>query len=239
MLQSLRNTDSPSSPIRSASVRLAAGVLGLCLMAGAASAMTVRPMAFSTIVQDSDTIVHGVVTKVVSGEDPVTGLICTWTTVKVIEGLKGKSRSSELTYKQFGGVDKARGIHFDGQRAVAIPGHEILLCLYPKSRSGLTSPVGHQQGIFRVKIDAATKGKYIDNGVPSAVLFPKTKEDPTKTSKQDQAAGREALDQCRSLKLDDVKKGIAEFVTAHKSVDGLTGIQKAKLQFLSGERVGK
>ena len=183
-----------------------------------AQAISVKPVSMKAIVESSGTIVHGIVTKVVSGKDEQTGMICTWTTVKVMDGLKGKTDSKEVTFKQIGGYDKETKTHWMFEKSLVIPGEEILICLHPESRLGLTSPVGYAQGVFRVKARKSTGKKYVDNGMPESVLFPKDSgADGSKDKGGLSAKESAALDKCRSMKLDDVMDGISGFVSIQKS----------------------
>ena len=208
-------------------------VLCLGLVSVTAQAMSVKPVSFKSIVESSGTIVHGIATKVSSGTDPQTGMICTWTTIRVFDGLKGKTDSKEVTFKQIGGVDKKTGVRWGVSEILAEPGEEVLICLHPESRLGLTSPVGYKQGVFRVKKEKSTGGKYVDNGMSKAVLFPDEDVKSTAKSKSGRSAGElEAVERCSSLKLDDVKEGIAGLVSIQEGKE-LSPIQKMKRNFRS------
>ena len=179
-----------------------------------ARAASVRSLSLPEIVEKSGQIVHGVVTEVKSGEDPQTSLICTWTTVRIHDVLKGAGRSKEMTFKQLGGYDKASGVTWEGARVVLKPGAEILLCLFPKSRWGFSAPVGRSQGVFHVYSNHKTGEKYVDNGMPKEFLFSNPRRAVSShAAVKKQSAGQNKKtwpEQNRSLKLTDIKQTITK-----------------------------
>ncbi len=188
--------------------------VGLCLPV--AQATKVIPLALPELVSSADRVVHGVVTGVRAGTDEKTGLICTWTTVKIDEPLKGKVETTEITFKQLGGTDAERGLTNHVQRVQLAKGTEILLFLYPESKLGFSSPVGIAQGSFNVVIHPQTKEKHLTNGMPKHILFSDRPHPPQSRLKSKMVPyDREimkALGQCNSLKLDDMKLGVARMV---------------------------
>lgn len=196
------------------------GLLGT--FAEKASATKVIPLTLPEIVESAGTIVTGKVTAVTSGTEPETGLICTWTTVKIDSAMKGKVKTPEITFKQLGGSDKARNITDHTFLSNLTPGQEVLLCLYETSELGFSSPVGIEQGVFKVRYDPLTRKKIVSNGMPKHILFSDRPFPATAKAKDAiqpfDSKTKDAVDTCKSLNYDDVKKGIA----------ALIGIQEAK-----------
>ncbi len=208
--------------------------------------ITVQPMPLTEIVSHSGTIVHGMVTQVESGFDEKTGLICTWTTIKVIHDIKvgaygntppSHSHTPQITYKQLGGKDKTTGKMFVSQQIVIKPGTEVVLCLYPTSALGFTSPVGYAQGVFYVQKEEKTGEKILDNGIPKSILFPKksitlsTEEDQLSQLHKEKLVN--AIKQCRTMKLEEFKKGLKKIIGSQ--LTNLTRFQKKKLKLHSSK----
>ncbi len=203
------------------------------IFASFSHAITVTPMSLSQIVDHSGTLLHGIVTDVESEKDQKNGIVCTWTTIRVIEDLKGNIQATEYTFKQFGGFDKQNHVQWPSPSVVLKPGQEIILCLYPPSRWGLTSPVGFTQGIFHVKSDPQTKEKTLSNGMSKSVLFPeKQKWDPETYRKRSEKTSKimSALEQCQSMKLGDVKQGLKKIIGQQKTHAKTTRLQQKKMK---------
>jgi hypothetical protein len=191
---------------------------GIFLDSISAYSQAVKPLSFHKIIDKSGAIVHGVVSHVESGADPATGLICTWTTVEVTEWLQGDTGEKTLTFKQFGGVDKKRGVTQTSEGVILLPGEEILLCLYPPSRWGLTSPIGVYQGIFRVKRDPSRSDASLENGTPLSILFPDEETTPSDASVKAKTVQKgtdsaSLLEPCKTLKLNDVKLSVSRYLS--------------------------
>lgn len=129
--------------------------LGMWLAPLAADAtMMVTPMTVDEVTAESRQVVHGIVTDVASGRDE-SGVPSTWTTLAVVEVLKGAPERT-LTIKQYGVAAPLE----DGTltRIVGLPtyqvGEEVVLFLRGASRRGFTSPVGLGQGTYRVRRSA-------------------------------------------------------------------------------------
>ncbi len=200
-----------------------------------------QPVSFQTIVEKSGTIIHGIVSKVETGKDTATGLICTWTTLRILEQLKGEGDSQKLTYKQLGGIDRDKGISWFSDTPVLIPGQEILLCLYPKSVLGFTSPIGISQGIFFVKRDVEKNTTVIDNGMPTSVLFPDRPDSSfsstgIKTTSRN-SANHSFVDQCQRLILEEVKRAISNYV--HQDRKSLSTMDETRRTFIENKRQAK
>lgn len=211
-------------------------LIGLLIFGNRLSAdsQTVKPLSFHTIVDKSGVIAHGVVKRVESGTDPKTGLICTWTTLDVVEGLKGIEGKESVTFKQYGGVDKKQGVSEITDLAILRPGEEVLICLYPTSTLGLTSPVGVTQGIFSVRRNSIQNEACLDNGMPIPVLFPDEGDSPSASSKTKAArksnAFKSRLKPCKSMQLNDVKKAISDYLSEPNSGFQPQTLQREKIE---------
>ena len=193
--------------------------IGTMILIQPSQALTVRPLSFAHITEQSGTIVHGIVTRVDSSRDEATGMICTLTTVRIIDDITG-GNESHLTFKQLGGVDKKSGTTWLTRSTVIEPGQEILLCLYKPSKLGFRTPVGRTQGVFYISTKSASQEKIVDNGMPTKILFPplvETKTTPKAKTRSTLIQNHEALEQCKSMKLRDVKQGLRDYVSQNKS----------------------
>jgi hypothetical protein len=131
--------------------------LGLSLAVPRAHAsMVVKPLTLDEVTAESKHVVHAVVTRVTAGRDDA-GVPATWTTLEVVETLKG-ARERSFTIKQYGVATPLA----DGTltRVAGMPtyevGEEVVLFLRDASRRGFTSPVGLGQGSYRVRRDGQT-----------------------------------------------------------------------------------
>jgi hypothetical protein len=113
-------------------------------------ATTIRRMPLARVARDAARIVHATVVDVRSGRD-ASGLPATWVTLDVARSLKGRA-ARRLTIKQYGAATPLA----DGTLARVAglprwePGEEVVLFLRAESRLGFTSPVGLEQGRYRV-----------------------------------------------------------------------------------------
>lgn len=188
------------------------------------TASTVRPLPLHEIVSSSGRIVHGTVTGVETRLDSQSGLVCTWTTVKVVEVLKGDvdPPKSTVTFKQVGGALEEGGA-WSSPRVTVKAGQEAIVCLYAKSRWGFAAPVGLEQGVFRISTDSRTNAKRVHPNVSDTVLFSEpspAKGDTRKvTAQTERLSAREkaALKTCASKELEAFKRGIAELVRLSKT----------------------
>ena len=196
------------------------------------NALTVKSLSFADIVEHAETMIHGIVTNIESRQDEKIGLVCTFTTIHVIDVVKGSVEEKEFTFKQLGGMDKAKEIEWMGPSIMIRPGEEVVLCLYPPSRWGLSSPVGFSQGVFSVKEDRVTHEKTLDNGMAKSVLFPEkihTKRQLNLAIDPDEQRRSEILDACKSMKLDDIKQGAAKLAQLQNQHAKQTRLQKLKI----------
>lgn len=208
--------------------------MGVLLDGTSVFAQSVKSLSFQKIIDKSGVIVHGVVSKVESGTDSLTGLICTWTTVEATEWLFGDNGESTLTFKQFGGVDKKRDATQTCENVILYPGEEVLLCLYPQSKWGFTSPIGVHQGIFRALRDPNRSDATLANGSPAAILFPGDEKTPSSPSMQAKTAKRETdsaalLAPCKSLKLNDVKRAVTNYLSKQNRSVQIHGLRTEKI----------
>jgi hypothetical protein len=137
-------------------LRFMLSVCALLVVTGHADATTmVKPMALEEVAKHATRIVHGTVTATTAGRDEF-GAPATWVTLEVKRTVKG-AVGSTLTIKQFGVVDPLP----DGTvtRLPGMPrytvGDEVVLFLWGDSRRGFTSPVGLEQGVYRVQAGMA------------------------------------------------------------------------------------
>ena len=135
-------------------------------------------MNLPQIVEDAGKIFVGRCTGVRSGEDPETGLVVTWFTFEVLQGIKGVLGETE-TIKQIGGTYE--GLTVTSFTSTYRVGEEVLLFVYPPSSVGLTSAVGLHQGKFTIYADEKTGKRKVTNGMPENLLFA---PDPVKASKK-------------------------------------------------------
>jgi hypothetical protein len=117
--------------------------------------MMVTRMSLERVTLEADRIVHATIVDVQPGRDD-TGLPATWITVDAVEALKGTA-AGRFVIKQFG----VGGPLADGtvMRIAGLPrytaGEEVVLFLRPNSRLGFTSPVGLDQGVYKVSEDGS------------------------------------------------------------------------------------
>jgi hypothetical protein len=123
------------------------------------------PVSLDQMSRRADRIVHGsVISARVEPHPQLTNLSTIVITMQVQDTLKGKAATT-LTFRQFiwDLRDKQDAARF-------LKGQELLLFLNPVSEYGLTSPVGLEQGRFRITRDRAGKA-YAANGRDNAGLF--------------------------------------------------------------------
>lgn len=114
---------------------------------------------------DADLILLGKVASVKTEQHPqlqnLTTVVVTLDVIEVLRGAAGR----DYTFRQFVPDQHDAESHLDYS-----PGQEVLLLLHKPSEYGLTSPVGFEQGRFRVSRDA--KGnRLVSNGFGNMGLF--------------------------------------------------------------------
>jgi hypothetical protein len=123
------------------------------------------PINLARMVDEAENIVLARVTQVEREKHPQLANVNTVVvTLEIIESLKGSS-GKHITLRQY--VIDARDS--DSKLGYRV-GEEIVLCLRRPSEYGLTSPVGFEQGRFRVEHDAMTN-RSVRNGMDNAGLF--------------------------------------------------------------------
>ncbi len=129
--------------------RLAAGLMVLVGLQGAAPAISVETVNLQRMVGLADRIFYGRCLGAMESLDEAVGLPVVRYRFQVLEGLKGVAAGQVVEFRQLSG----------SSRQIAIPGmpgfrkgQVVLVFLHPDSRLGLTSPVGLMQGIFRPEI---------------------------------------------------------------------------------------
>ena len=118
------------------------------------------------MVRAADRIFWGRCLQAEPGREPATGLPVTTYTFEVLRGIKGTRAAESIRFQQLTGgpAGAIRGVPQYSR------GQEILLFLYPDSRLGLTSPVGLDQGMFRVG-KGGREGRTVLNRVGNANLL--------------------------------------------------------------------
>jgi hypothetical protein len=129
-------------------------------------ALTV-PQALDQLTQQADVILHGTVTSTkVEPHPKLTNLMTVVVSMSVAETMKGSPRKS-IVFRQY-----IWDLRDQLDAAQYSKGQELLLFLGPVSEYGLTSPVGLEQGRFRVLRDKNKKGQVLAvNGRSNFGLF--------------------------------------------------------------------
>lgn len=128
------------------------------------------PVSLDQMTRRADRIVHGsVVSARVEPHPQLTNLSTIVITMQVQDTLKGKAATT-LTFRQF-----IWDLRDEQDAARYLKGQELLLFLNPVSQYGLTSPVGLEQGRFRITRDRTGKA-YAANGRDNAGLLAGTEQ---------------------------------------------------------------
>jgi hypothetical protein len=136
-----------------------------------------RQLNLAQLAERAEFIVHGRVVDARQMPHPdYPNIIVRKVTVAVLTNVRG-APVRVFTFLEY--VDRprirrpSRGESFSPNKArdnAYRPGHEVVVFLYARSRYGLTSPVGAQQGSFRVLQDRSGR-KAVVNGVNNAGVF--------------------------------------------------------------------
>ena len=114
-------------------------------------------------------VVVGTVTDQWSETDPQSGLIFTYSVLRVSESLKGK-REAELTVREVGGTDGDYAQQLVGGPRYGV-GQEVVTFLEPtEDGSPFLMTVGLSQGLFRVAADPSTGRKLASPTLDDLVL---------------------------------------------------------------------
>ncbi len=178
----------------------------------------VLPVSTLDLVESSDLVIHGIVGKVVTGKSQKTELMTTWSTIEVIECLKGDLNTKEYTFRQYGGTNSTNVVFLK-------TGEEIILFLPTPSPWGFSSPIGLHQGILSIKTDIKTKAKtVIKPPKPELPIgFKLNSKFSAKTSRSTLNAkamspfAQKALQLTDSNKFSDVKNGLQKLISTQKS----------------------
>jgi hypothetical protein len=140
--------------------------LACCVVQAAAQegALTIQ-LDLARMVDESENVVLGRVTSVVAEKHPeFENLDTVVVTLQVLDPLKG-SPGAQLTFRQY-----VFDVHDRDTKLGYRLGEEIVVMLRRPSQFGLTSPVGLEQGRFRVERDGANI-RMLRNGQDNAGLF--------------------------------------------------------------------
>jgi hypothetical protein len=140
-------------------------LVSLALPAFSQRGAVTAPVSLDQMTRRAGRIVHGsIISARVEPHPQLTNLSTVVITMQVQDTLKGKPAQT-LTFRQF--IWDARD---EKDAARYWKGQELLLFLNPVSQYGLTSPVGLEQGRFRITRDRTGKA-YAANGRDNAGLF--------------------------------------------------------------------
>lgn len=172
------------------------------LLSFAAQAASVKSRNLSQLINESDSIVIGVVDKVDDGID-ARGVPYTEVTVKIAERMRGKDTGGSYTFRQFGLIkprkmDNGRTLMTvtpDGWPTYA-KSEQVMLFLHKPARlTGLQTTVGLGQGKFRIsnnraRSDANNRGLFDGVTFDPAML---TKNQKTMVTRREGAIDANAL----------------------------------------------
>jgi hypothetical protein len=140
-------------------------VVSFALPAFSQRGAVTAPISLDQMTHRADRIVQGsVISARVEPHPQLTNLSTVVITMQVQDTLKGKPAQT-LTFRQY--IWDSRDVK---DAARYWKGQELLLFLNPVSQYGLTSPVGLEQGRFRITRDRTGKA-YAVNGRDNAGLF--------------------------------------------------------------------
>ena len=115
--------------------------------------MMLQRLSLEAVTAEAGHIVHGTVTDVRSGRDE-RGIPATWVTLEVARTVKG-THAPQLTVKQLGTTEPLSDGAIGG--VPGLPhyhsGEDVVLFLRTESVHGFTSPVGLQDGVYRVRTE--------------------------------------------------------------------------------------
>ena len=134
------------------------------------SAMVLVSMSLEKTVREAGRVLCAKVLDVRTGEDS-DGLPATWVTIAVKRSLKGGAES-RIEIKQFGQASGA-----SGKFSVQVPhvpqytvDEELVLFLRHESARGFTSPVGFENGVYRVRLEEGRRVARTRNGQEGTAL---------------------------------------------------------------------
>jgi hypothetical protein len=184
----LKSASYYSPAVQRAFQRLVVGVAFACI-AGPLSAQrgaVTAHRSLDQLVGEAEVIVHGsVVSAKVEPHPQFKNLMTVLVTMNVVDTLKGKTTKT-LQFRQY-----VWDIRDQLDAAQYGKGQELLLLLGPVSQYGLTSPVGLEQGRFRIQRNASGQAVAV-NGKGNVGLF-RSSAEPAESQ------GRRLSEQTRSL----------------------------------------
>jgi len=169
------------------------------------------PRGLDQLTDEADVIVHGYVTSAKDEPHPqLRNLMTVVVSMSVKDTYKGKPQKSIVFRQYVWDLDPRRDISEYGK------GQELVLLLGPISEYGLTSPVGLEQGRFRVLLDS--KGQAIAvNGRNNFGLFNSVEE--RVRAQRLQLSPRTTLmvrrHEAGPLRLTDLEDAIRSFARTH------------------------
>lgn len=123
-------------------------LLVFCCAVSSVWATTVRPLSLQQITTNAKTVFYGKCLKVQPIESASPGIPAVEYTFVVKQAIKGVSEGQTFVFRQVrSGGNGVAGIPGVPEYQ---PGQEYILFLHGKSARGLTSPVGLQQGTFKM-----------------------------------------------------------------------------------------
>ena len=139
-------------------VLLALAVLVIALIGAIpVRSATVLPMYLDELIDRSAVAFEGTCTANRTERDPATGLVVTYTTFDVRDGLKGAVGSTH-EIKQIGGTLPDESVQFSVKGIPSFEvGEDYVVFLAGVSSAGFSSPMGLSQGRFGVKAEGATR----------------------------------------------------------------------------------
>ncbi len=171
-MRARRDTFLLTNPIRGWPKVLAAVLLLACLSAPAQAqrGAQTRPRALDQLAQEAELIVRGqVVSTRVEPHPQLKNLMTVVVSMDVQETLKGRSQK-RIQFRQY-----IWDIRDQLDAAKYLKGENLILMLGPVSPYGLTSPVGLEQGRFRVQRDSSGQPVAV-NGRGNLGLFAATEQ---------------------------------------------------------------
>ena len=165
------------------------------------------PLNLQEITQSAGKVFTGVCTKIEEIEnDPLSNLEVVKFTFRVAEPIKGLNNETEITFKQW------RPTVSESSYKV---GEKYVIFLYPESKLGLTSTVGHLQGKFLVEKKGVNRGvEYASNSFNNIGLIKnfRTKKAEIKDDKILQSYIDECSEKGKPIRYKDFIKAIRSFL---------------------------
>lgn len=130
-----------------------------CWLPFSAGASVILKMNTQQMTLLADQIVHGRVVRTKSEWDKNSRRIYTYTTLTVLESLKGKATYKEVIIRQLGGSANGIGMRVPGAAKFRL-GEEVVVFLEEKKKS-IPQVMGMAYGKYTVLLDDKTKKRYL------------------------------------------------------------------------------